>query len=623
METSSDNKKKKRPIRKVVLWVLAGIFVILSAVGIYVTHNFNQLLTDALIKNFNSTLISDVYELKFEKLRVNLLQGNIKVFKVVLQPRQKPLHSYPYINSSFKLSTNKILLTNVRILDLLKSNILQLDKIEITEPDVELKIEDQIPIFFPFKDSTNQTKQVNKDKKNPIELFVLQKFDLSNASLHLVNLAKEREIKVKGFSISIRDLIIEQLPGKDLVSYNHIEVSIGNLTGTMKNEALKYLSFKDYTLTLDTLTVEKSVDTLIYNFADFSTGIKMVDIQTSDSIYHIGLQSLQLSYKDKTVKVNGFSFMPNVSHAVLQAKSRYQKTEFSVGLGSLNITGLDFDSLIRARKIFIEEIKLDSINLSLYKDKTKPLDKNKFPEYLSQKLVSIPLPINVKLVSATNFNLVNVERKEDGKTAKVTVGRGTLAIKNITNQSPSSMLTLNASAFLQDKVLLNLLVNYSYNKPQFSYILRSGKFNLLDLNQLIVAYVPAKISNGTVDEILLSGTAYRNHASGTMKFLYHDLKVDMSISDTKWQNDVVAFAANTVVNSNNPPSDGLPPKVVAFKADRDMNKGGFNMLLKSFFAGMKETIIMSKENKKAYKEEKKKKEQQDGKPKKKLFGKNK
>ena len=60
METSSDNKKKKRPIRKVVLWVLAGIFVILSAVGIYVTHNFNQLLTDALIKNFNSTLISDV-----------------------------------------------------------------------------------------------------------------------------------------------------------------------------------------------------------------------------------------------------------------------------------------------------------------------------------------------------------------------------------------------------------------------------------------------------------------------------------------------------------------------------------------------------------------------------------
>jgi uncharacterized protein with ParB-like and HNH nuclease domain len=37
-----------------------------------------------------------------------------------------------------------------------------------------------------------------------------------------------------------------------------------------------------------------------------------------------------------------------------------------------------------------------------------------------------------------------------------------------------------------------------------------------------------------------------------------------------------------------------------------MNKGGFNIILKSFLGGMKETMMMSKENKKAYKEEKKK-----------------
>jgi hypothetical protein len=40
--------------------------------------------------------------------------------------------------------------------------------------------------------------------------------------------------------------------------------------------------------------------------------------------------------------------------------------------------------------------------------------------------------------------------------------------------------------------------------------------------------------------------------------------------------------------------------------DRDMNKGGINILLKSALTGLKETIIMSKENKKAYKKEKKK-----------------
>jgi hypothetical protein len=69
---------------------------------------------------------------------------------------------------------------------------------------------------------------------------------------------------------------------------------------------------------------------------------------------------------------------------------------------------------------------------------------------------------------------------------------------------------------------------------------------------------------------------------------------------------VVAFAANTYLSANNPPSAGIPPKVMKYQVQRDMNKGGFNVILKSFLSGMKETMIMSKENKKEYKKEKKK-----------------
>jgi hypothetical protein len=335
-------------------------------------------------------------------------------------------------------------------------------------------------------------------------------------------------------------------------------------------------------------------------------GIKMLDIQTADSTFHVSLQSFHLGYKDKSIQLSGFTFEPNVSHTVLQKKSPYQKTEFSVKVGAVNLTGLDFDSLIYRRKLFIDEISIDKLELSLYKDKSKPVDKNKFPQYLGQKITAIPMPLMVKLVKATNVNLVNVERKEDGKTARVTVDRGTLGAKNITNLDPAGLLTLNASAYIEKKVLLNLNVAFSYATPRFSITVKSGKFNLLDLNQLLLAYTPAKISNGTVDEITLSGTAYRTNATGTMKFLYHDLNVDLKVAGKKWQNDVVAFAANTYLSTNNPASADLPPKVVQFKAERDMNKGGFNIILKSFLGGMKETMMMSRENKKAYKEEKKK-----------------
>ena len=599
MESETNSRKRKRPFKKVFLWVIAVLFVVASIAGIYIYRNFNQLLTDALLKSFNSSVISDVYELKFEKLRVSPLQGNIKVLDVVLQPRQKPLKSYPYINSSFRLTTHKILLRNVQILDLLKKNTLQLDRIEITEPEVELNITDNIPIFFPFRDTTAVAPEVKKSEKKSIESFLLKEFELVNASIHAVNTAKQRELDVRKFSIKITDFLIQQLPGKDVMSYNHIEVLIGELSGKMQNEALKYLKFNDYKLTLDSLKIQKSVDTLIYHFADFSTGLKMLDIQTADSTFHVSLQSFNLAYKDKVIQLAGFSFKPNVSNAVLQAKSRYQKTEFSGTLGSLTITGLNFDSLIYYRKILIDEISIDKL------DKSKPVDRNNFPEYLGQKIKAIPVPLTVKHVKATNVNLVNVERKDDGKTARVIVGRGTLEAKNITNSPSTDRLTMSASAYIENKVLLKLDVAYSYDKPQFNLNLKAGKFNLLDLNQLLLAYTPAKIGKGMVDEISLSGTAFRTNATGTMKFLYHDLDVDLKLSDKKWQNDVVAFAANTYLSTNNPPSAGIPPKVVNYKVDRDMNKGGFNIILKSFLSGMKETMIMSKENKKAYKEQKK------------------
>jgi hypothetical protein len=113
-----------------------------------------------------------------------------------------------------------------------------------------------------------------------------------------------------------------------------------------------------------------------------------------------------------------------------------------------------------------------------------------------------------------------------------------------------------------------------------------------------------------VDEISFSGIAKERGATGSMKFLYHDLEVDMALKKASWANSIIAFAANTVLESSNPPSADAPQRVVNFTIDRDMNKGFVNVLIKSLLNGLKETMIMSKENRKKYKEEVKKVERQ-------------
>src|SRR4030095_11842879 len=134
METDTNKPKRKRSIKKTLLWILAVFLIIIAIAAFLLYNNFNRLLSVALMKSFNSSMISDVYELKFEKLNVNLFLGDIRVSNVELQPREKPLKSYPYINTSFWLKTHKILLKNVAIFTLLRSSILKLERIEIIEP---------------------------------------------------------------------------------------------------------------------------------------------------------------------------------------------------------------------------------------------------------------------------------------------------------------------------------------------------------------------------------------------------------------------------------------------------------------------------------------------------------
>src|SRR4051794_37804897 len=110
MKTVTGAPKKKRSIKKIILWISGILLIIILGTAVFLYYNFNRLLTTSLNKSFNATVISDVYELKFDKLRVNLLTGNISVHNVTLQPREKPLRDYPYINSSFRLTADKVYL---------------------------------------------------------------------------------------------------------------------------------------------------------------------------------------------------------------------------------------------------------------------------------------------------------------------------------------------------------------------------------------------------------------------------------------------------------------------------------------------------------------------------------
>lgn len=602
MKSGIQEKQGKRRFRKYLLWIMAIIIVISSVAAFYILRNFNQLLADALIKSYNSNIISDVYDLKFEKLKVNIFEGNIQVLNVVIQPRSKPLSNYPYINSSFRLTTGKILLRNVKLFTLLESNKLILSKIQVINPDIQVHLAGNNNIMMPYQDSTLTLKEkIDKIKtiKKFINSYFLEKFELDNASFRIINSGRQREFIVRKLNISLNDLSINQLSRKDILTFKNVVLSVGEISGKLKKDVLKFVDIKDYRLDVGDLKIQKSVDTLIYSFKDLNTSVNNLDIQTEDSIYKISAQSIAVSYRNKSVNLVNLAFKPNMNHASLQKRHKFQAAQVSGSIGTMKLLNVNFDTLVYKSKILVDEIKMDKIEISVFKDKTMPLNKSKIPEYLGQQLADIPIPMLVNRLKATNINVVNLERKPDGNYAKVKIERGTLQAGNISNLASEKPLTLSAEAFIENKVHFNLDVTFSYLKPEFKMSGTVAKFNLPDLNPLFLAYAPVNIKKGTADGITFSAIAYRTNTTGSMTFLYHDLDIDLQLHNrAKWINSVITFAANTYLVNANPSKDGRPPRTVRFGVERDMNKGFINVIIHSFLSGMKETMNTSGKHKK-------------------------
>jgi len=600
-------KKRKRTVLK---FAFIALFCLLSIAGILLYRNFNRLLSEALITSFNTALAADVYELKFDNLRVNLFEKSIRVFNVSIEPREKPVRDYPYINSSFRLKTEKITLKNVDLTTLLKLNKLILERISITKPEIEVSLSGDRHILLPFRDSTAVTTKKKSSKKS-IDTFLLDEFEFIDASFHITNPEKLREYTIDHFNISIADVRLSQEPGQYFTTIQHAKLSVGMFHGAIQRGMVSQLAFKNLNIGIDSLSLLLTLDTSQYHFQDSQANFNDLEIQTTDSLFHISLRSFNLSYTDQSIQLTEFSFKPNVSQEVLQKRFKFQHTDLSGSIGKLELRQVSFDSLIYARKLFIDEVKLSNVRASIFKDKTKPMDSTRRPAYLGQTVAAIRLPLLISHVQATDVELENTERKPDSTYAKVKITRGNLEMRNITNQSSKEKLMLMADAYVNGKVRFKAELNFSYVKPQFNFKGVVNKFALPDLNPLIQAYTPAKINQGTADEISFTGIADQTKATGTMKFLYHDLEVDLELQkQAKWKSAVIALAANTALHNSNPASSDLPPRLVKFQIERDMTKGFVNVMIKSILNGLKETMIMNKENRKAYQEKKKRLKQE-------------
>jgi hypothetical protein len=176
-------------------------------------------------------------------------------------------------------------------------------------------------------------------------------------------------------------------------------------------------------------------------------------------------------------------------------------------------------------------------------------------------------------------------------------------IYNITNLPTSETMKIEADAYVENIAHAYVQLNFSYDQPQYSIKANVKPFEIPGLNPFISSYSPVKINTGTSDGITFSGTVYERYSRGNMKWLYHDLVLEMAPADKVSLKTIIkGLLANTIINNSNPPSANQPAREVQVYVDRDMRTGFILMMVKSILEGVQETLVMSKDNKMVYRE---------------------
>lgn len=567
---------------------LLSLLLLLVAATTFVYVNLNRLVSEALIKTYHSKLISEVYELQFEKLRVNLFEQSIQVIKVKFFP--KAGHHHTYINSTIKLETEKISLLHVQLIELLKNGTLQVDEIKIIDPTIEIVLDGASRVYFPYSESKTGPDSVQQKKL--ISGFKLKNFQLQNANFHGKDILNKNEMEINQLNLSFNNMLFDQQLQGNYLAVQHLALNTAFTQSQFHNKDLKKLSFNNFSLSIDSLESIKSLDTLLYSFKNLTCELNDSKVNLSDSVYDLSLKQFRLNYLKKNLQLNGLEIKQNWSDDQIQKKFKYQKVNASGSVEDIKVVGFEFDSLIYYRKLVIREIVLDKITAYVFKDKLKELDPNHFPDYPAQSINKIKLPLTIQKISAHHLAIINKERKPDNSLAKVELRRGEATIENISNQNNNSNLKIALNAYINNKVPFRLNLNFEYEQARFTFNGKFNKFNLQDLNPLIIAYTPAKVHSGIVDGLTFSGTAEHKNAKGNMMFLYHELKIDLQLQhQNKWTNSGFAFAANTLLPSSNPSSQNQSPKTAYFYIEREMHRGFINVVLKSLLNGIQESLV--------------------------------
>jgi len=550
------NKKTLIVLISVVSFVIALLLIAQLIIGNILENKLDQVL----VKKENNK-----YKLDIGKLKVNLFTMTLILKDVEITPDSSFLKQLKipdqYNKNAFSLKIPVVRIRNIGVYKYLVHKEISIDDFIIDNA------------IFNIYEVASAKSTTSNPATSPTP-----KFKIDSIVIPGINGVSINKILISSFSFNFINLKNNDTS----FTANNLDLSYRNIRlvkNELGNQSLKLLV--------------KGIDVSMLNEKFNLPGGK----------YTLQFSELNFNMHKATVLLKDFKITPRYNLSTMAKMSKFQYEIYTCDIKSVEIESIHPLKILQTSNLLISKIIVDSMNLSIYKDKHFPFDTAKRPLIPTQslKLVKTQLYVDSIIVKNSHLNYSELHNMTDVP-MEVNLGNLNAMVANITSIEDSihsnSIMKVVLKANLQNTIPMGVNIYFRLNSvaDTFSFNGWLGSGNMKLFNKILLPAIGIKFDEGTLDGLKFTARANSTYSIGEMTMLYHDLDGAVVRKDMKQTNKFLSWVANAAMIRNNP----VPKKdkrVVPMYFNRVIYKGLGNFLWKTLQSGITATLIPTMDNK--------------------------
>ncbi len=536
--------------RKIVIIII----VLLVGAGIVTWSIYKRKIVKEGVSQAVSDKTNGLYGIKTDKLDIDEVAGNLTVTNLQLMPDSNAYNQLVSINDApsvlIQINIPSLTVEGVKTPKALLNSAIDGRKVIIHSPRIDL--------FFTGKgkDSlkTVPDKEVYRQILGSLEMIKLDTLSVVNATL-VTRDWKTGDIRMQFDSVCI-----------DLFRI-----------------AVDSLHDKDTTRIL---------------FAEqASVTCKKARWTSKNKLYHYEVRGIDLNSGEKKLAVKQLVMEPTLPERKFLQQFKYANDRFDIDMQQIKLTNLNMPLIARGL-VQADSMVSGKSSIHIYRDLSYPHDKkSRLGTYPQQALMKLPFDLDI---GQAFFNNSFIEYKErNGKSeqsGKVQFYSAALRVSNMTSyrkKLAEHPMRVQFNAQFLNKAPVKAVINFFPDNGKFTIAGEMGTMSAKGINELTEPMGLAKVETGTITSLQFNFAGNDHVADGHLTLLYDDLKITLlkkdSVDNSLSKKKFASMLANIKVMNANPVKNNEVRRATVHY-DRDESKSFFNLVWKSIFTGVKESV---------------------------------